>query len=97
MMANPNTSPAVRMRQQQPTPATSDCAGGAAAAGQGPVSAILTCTRCALTYEPSGADLAAGRTECPDPDCGGWTFWAQLRRPNDDRSVTAELEGRRVR
>ena len=93
MMAHPNTPLAVHMRQQQPTPPTSDRAGGPAAIGQRPVSVLLTCTRCALTYEPSGADFAVGRTECPDPDCGGWSFWAQLRRANDNRSATAELDG----
>ncbi len=42
---------------------------------------VLTCTACAYTYEPTVEDFGVGRTECPDPDCGGWTFWAQLVEP----------------
>ena len=39
---------------------------------------MLGCTDCDHVYEPTAADLAAGRTGCPDPDCGGWTFSSAL-------------------
>jgi len=43
---------------------------------------VLTCCHCGRTYEPSDADLEAGRTDCPDRGCGGWTFRAQLLEPS---------------
>lgn len=52
--------------QQQPLPSTQ---------------LLLVCESCQGTYEPTGADLDAGRVGCPDPDCGGWTFWAELVEP----------------
>jgi len=39
---------------------------------------VLVCTDCDHVYEPTAGDLAAGRTGCPDPDCGGWTFSSAL-------------------
>lgn len=51
-------------------------------------SVILTCTDCGLSFEPSVEDFAAGRTGCPDPDCDGWTFWAELREPAKPRLVS---------
>lgn len=42
---------------------------------------LLVCESCQATYEPTDEDLDAGRTGCPDPDCGGWTFWAELVEP----------------
>ncbi len=46
-----------------------------------PLRVVLTCTVCDRTHEPSAEDLARGRTSCPDPDCGGWTFTAELAEP----------------
>ncbi len=43
---------------------------------------VLTCTSCVRDYEPTVEDFAAGRTGCPDPDCGGWSFWARLVEPS---------------
>ncbi|MQA26035.1 MAG: helix-turn-helix domain-containing protein [Micromonosporaceae bacterium] len=40
---------------------------------------VFTCTECDSTFEPAAEDLATGRTGCPE--CGGWTFWAELREP----------------
>ena len=48
---------------------------------QPPANVVLTCTSCGRTYEPTVEDFAAGRTECPDPACPSWTFWAQLVEP----------------
>ena len=62
-------------------------------AAQPPVRAVFTCTSCERTYEPSIDDFAAGRIECPDPDCGGWTFWAQLDGPGDDRPLAPGPDG----
>jgi len=42
---------------------------------------VLSCIDCDHVYEPTAADLAAGRTGCPDPDCGGWTFSSALTVP----------------
>lgn len=42
---------------------------------------VLTCCDCGRTFEPSGEDVDVGRTGCPAPDCGGWTFQAQLIEP----------------
>ena len=53
---------------------------------QAPVSVVFTCTSCGRTYEPTVEDFAAGRTGCPDPDCGGWTFWARLVEPSAART-----------
>ena len=39
---------------------------------------VLCCTDCDHVYEPTAADLAAGRTGCPDPDCDGWTWSSAL-------------------
>ena len=55
------------------------------------VSVVFTCTSCTHTYEPTVGDFAAGRTECPDPDCGGWAFWAQLLSPDVDRVTAAPV------
>lgn len=49
--------------------------------GETSVSAAFTCTDCRVTYEPTAEDFDAGRTGCPDPDCGGWTFRAELVEP----------------
>jgi hypothetical protein len=38
----------------------------------------FTCTDCDTTFEPSAEDFEFGRTDCPDPDCGGWTLLAEL-------------------
>ena len=46
-----------------------------------PLGVVLSCTDCDHVYEPTAADLAAGRTGCPDPDCGGWTFSSALTVP----------------
>ena len=43
---------------------------------------VLCCTDCDHVYEPTAADLAAGRAGCPDPDCGGWTFSSALTVPD---------------
>ena len=42
---------------------------------------VLTCTKCQRTYEPTAEAVATGRLGCPDPDCGGWTFVAELTVP----------------
>ena len=52
------------------------------------VSTVLTCTNCSQTYELTAGDFATGRTECPDPDCLGWTFWAQLHDLGDEGAAT---------
>ena len=39
---------------------------------------VLACIDCDHVYEPTAADLAAGRTGCLDPDCGGWTWSSAL-------------------
>lgn len=36
----------------------------------------LACTACELVYEPAPADFGTGNTGCPQ--CGGWTWIAQL-------------------
>ncbi len=36
----------------------------------------LACTTCQLVYEPDVADFGNGNTGCPQ--CGGWTWIAQL-------------------
>ena len=36
----------------------------------------LACTACQLVYEPGAADFGKGNTGCPQ--CGGWTWIAQL-------------------
>jgi hypothetical protein len=36
----------------------------------------LACTACQLVYEPGLADFGNGNTGCPQ--CGGWTWIAQL-------------------
>jgi hypothetical protein len=42
-----------------------------------PVSVLrLACTACQLVYEPELADFGNGNTGCPQ--CGGWTWIAQL-------------------
>ena len=46
-----------------------------------PLAVVLTYTDCQHTYAPSTEDFAVGRTGCPDPDCGGWTFVAELTVP----------------
>jgi len=43
---------------------------------------VLTCTDCDTTYQPSVEDVASGRSGCPDPDCGGWTFSSALTVPD---------------
>lgn len=55
--------------------------------GEWPASAVFTCTGCGFTYEPAVEDLDAGRTGCPDPDCGGWMFWAELVVPAAGRDA----------
>lgn len=37
---------------------------------------VLACTACELVYEPDRAAFGSGRTGCPE--CGGWTWIAQL-------------------
>ena len=81
------------MRHEQRTQVIKQSAALDTAAEQRPMSVILTCTGCGHTYEPSAEDFAAGRTECPDPDCLGWTFWAQLRGPGEDQASTRGLDG----
>ena len=46
-----------------------------------PLAVVLTCTTCDHIYEPSVEDVVRGRTGCPDPDCGGWTFSSALTVP----------------
>jgi len=55
-------------------------AGHAALAPTGapPPGVVLGCTDCDHVYEPTAADLAAGRTGCPDPDCGGRVWSSAL-------------------
>jgi len=48
-----------------------------------PLAAVLTCTGCQHTYEPTTEDFAAGRTGCPDPDCGGWVWTSTLTVARD--------------
>jgi hypothetical protein len=48
---------------------------------QPPTGFVLVCDSCRIPYEPAVEDLDAGRTGCPDPDCGGWTLWAGLVEP----------------
>jgi len=50
-------------------------------AGDPPPPVVLSCTDCDHVYEPTAEDLDTGRTGCPDPDCGGWTFSAALTEP----------------
>ena len=50
-------------------------------AGDPPPPVVLCCTDCDHVYEPTTADLDTGRTGCPDPDCGGWTFSSALTEP----------------
>ncbi|MQA13469.1 MAG: hypothetical protein GEV09_04635 [Pseudonocardiaceae bacterium] len=50
-----------------------------------PTGFLLVCDSCQGTYEPTGEDVGAGRSGCPDPDCGGWTLWAQLAEPTTGR------------
>ncbi len=38
----------------------------------------FTCTECDTTFEPTAEDFEFGRTDCPDPNCGGWTLLAEL-------------------
>jgi len=40
---------------------------------------VLSCTACEHAYEPSLYDVATGRLGCPN--CGGWTFLAELTVP----------------
>ncbi len=47
----------------------------------------LACTACQLVYQPDPAAFCSGRTGCPE--CGGWTWVAQLSPP------TAGLDGAR--
>ncbi len=42
---------------------------------------LLTCTDCGATREPAPEDFAFGRLGCPDPDCRGWRFVAELTVP----------------
>lgn len=60
----------------------------------GPV--VMTCTECGETFEPSVEDFASGRTGCPDPDCRGWTFWAQLREPSAYRASSENARQSRM-
>jgi hypothetical protein len=46
-----------------------------------PAGLLLVCGSCQRRYELNGKDLAAGRAGCPDRDCGGWTFVAELVEP----------------
>ena len=39
---------------------------------------VLACIDCDHVYEATAADLAAGHTGCPDPDCGGWVWSSAL-------------------
>ena len=57
-------------RRAMPSPATEPA-----------LAVVLTCTDCERTYEPTTEDFAAGRTGCPDRDCGGWTYTAALTAP----------------
>jgi len=50
-------------------------------AGAPPPAVVLCCTDCDHVYEPTTQDLDTGRTGCPDPDCGGWTFSSALTEP----------------
>jgi len=43
-----------------------------------PPGVVLACIDCDHVYEPTAADLAAGHTGCPDPDCDGWTWSSAL-------------------
>jgi PHP family Zn ribbon phosphoesterase len=46
-------------------------------ASPGPVPVLrLACTACQLVHEPDLADFGNGNTGCPQ--CGGWTWIAQL-------------------
>jgi hypothetical protein len=42
----------------------------------------LACTACQLVYEPDVADFGNGNTGCPQ--CGGWTWIAQLGTGSTD-------------
>ena len=42
----------------------------------------LACTACQLVYEPDLADFGNGNTGCPQ--CGGWTWIAQLNTSPTD-------------
>jgi hypothetical protein len=42
----------------------------------------LACTACQLVYEPDRADFGNGNTGCPQ--CGGWTWIAQLNTSPTD-------------
>lgn len=53
---------------------------------QPPAQFLLVCDCCQATYEPTPGDFDAGRTACPDPDCGGWTFVAELIEPAAGRT-----------
>jgi len=44
------------------------------------------------TYEPSDVGLEAGRTDCPDRDCDGWAFRAQLSEPRIAHAHTSNKE-----
>jgi len=46
-----------------------------------PLAVVLTCTDCQHSYEPTPEDFAAGRTGCPDLNCGGWAFSSALTVP----------------
>ena len=46
-----------------------------------PLTVVLTCCTCDTAYEPTVEAVATGRLGCPDPDCGGWTFVAELTVP----------------
>jgi len=46
-----------------------------------PLAVVLTCCTCDHTYEPTVEAVATGRLGCPNPDCGGWTFVAELTVP----------------
>ena len=50
-----------------------------APAGDPPPVLVLSCTACEHAYEPSLRDVATGRLDCPN--CGGWTFLAELTVP----------------
>jgi ssDNA-binding Zn-finger/Zn-ribbon topoisomerase 1 len=45
--------------------------------------AVLACSTCQATWEPSLDDVARGNTGCPQ--CGGWTWIAQLAEPERAR------------
>ena len=49
--------------------------------GEVPLAVVLTCCTCDHTYEPTVEAVATGRLGCPNPDCGGWTFVAELTVP----------------